>query len=480
MNLGEYAAYDGLGLAELVRSKEMRASELAGLAVEAVDRLNPSINAVIEVYRDRVTGADEGLDLHTPFAGVPFLMKDCGTAEAGQRQELGSRLAQGRVVEQEGYLAKRFRDAGLTILGRTTVPEMALASTTESVLTGQTRNPWNLDRSSGGSTGGGGAAVAAGIVPVAHGNDAGGSIRIPAALCGLVGLKPSRGRVTSGPGMDEHLFGMTQEFILSRTVRDTAAMLDAVGRPAVGDPFIIAAPARPYRHEVGVPPGRQRIALTTAAWHGGSTDREMVQAVEEIGRRCETMGHIVVEAAPTLDVGPYLEQVAILWASDLAYAVDAISEQMGRPVDENHLEHVVLEWYRIGKEITVSDLMGALGYLNRIRRQVGEFWERYDLLLTPTVAGPAVPLGVLHLDQELSFWEWMDLLYADASFTELFNITGHPAISLPLAWSCEGLPLGIQFVARFGDEATLIRLASAFEEAVPWRGRVPPAHASRV
>jgi amidase len=479
MNLREYAEYDGLGLAELIRRREVTAAELAGLAVEAVDRLNPKLNAVIEVYRDRVATADEHLDTDAPFAGVPFLMKDSGSAEAGQLQELGSRLAKGRVVDHEGYLAKRFRAAGLTILGRTTVPEMASTCTTETVLMGPTRNPWNLERSSGGSTGGGGAAVAAGIVPVAHGSDSGGSIRAPAALCGLVGLKPSRGRVTCGPGADEHLFGMTQEFILSRTVRDTAAMLDAVGKPAVGDPFIIVQPPRPYLEEVGAPLPPQRIAFTTRTWHGGATDPEIVQAVEDIAVRCQEMGHIVEEAAPDFDFDSYMENVAIIWASDLAPAIDAISQQMGRPVDADHLEHVMLEWYRIGKQITVADLMGALGYYNRIRRQVGELFERYDLLLTPSAAGAAMPLGVVHLDQDLTYWEWTKIFYSITSFTELFNITGQPAISLPLAWNSENLPLGIQFVARFGDETTLISLASVFEDAVPWKERVPPIYAGR-
>jgi amidase len=477
MNLEEYTKHDGLGLAELIREREVTASELARLAVAAVDALNPKLNAVIEVYRDRVVAADRRLNTDAPFAGVPFLMKDSGSAEAGQLQELGSRLAKGRVVHREDYLAKRFRAAGLTILGRTAIPEMALASTTESVLTGITRNPWNLALSTGGSTGGGAAAIAAGIVPVAHGSDRGGSVRAPAALCGLVGLKPSRGRVTCGPSADEEYFGMTQEFILSRTVRDTAAMLDAVGKPAVGDPFIIVQPSRPYLEEVKAPLPPKRIAFTTTSWHGGTTDPEMVQAVEDVVGRCEELGHIVEETAPVFDIEDYLREVSLMRAGMLANSVDAISEQMGRPIDAEHLEHVTLEWYRIGKQITVSDLMRALGYYNKIRRQVGEFFEQYDLLLTPSAAGPATPLGIVHLDQDISYWEWIEMLYAGASFTELFNITGQPAISLPLAWNSENLPLGVQFVARFGDEASLIRLAGAFEEVVPWKDRVPPVHA---
>lgn len=480
MDIKEYSQYDGLGLAELVRKREVSAKELATLALEGVTRLDPKINAVVETYEEGVADLDNGVDLEAQFAGVPFFIKDSGSAEAGQIQELGSRLAKGRVIRQEGFLARRFKDAGLSILGRTTVPEMASTCTTETVLNGKTRNPWNLELSSGGSTGGGGSVVSAGIAPLAHASDSGGSIRAPAALCALVGLKPSRGRITSGPGASEHLFGMTQEFVLSRTVRDTAAMLDAVGGPAVGDPFIIVQPSRPYLEEVGAHLDKQRIAFTTETWHGGETDPEMVEAVEEIARLCEDMGHIVKEAGPVFDFEPYMEKVAFIWGSDLTPAIDAISQEMGRPIDDEHLEHVMLEWYRIGKEMSVEDLLSAIEYYNKIRRQVGEFFEPYDLLLTPSAAGPAFPLGVVNLDQNLTYWEWTKIFYSITTFTELFNITGQPAISLPLAWTENELPLGIQFVAKFGQEDRLIRLASMFEEARPWRERIPPVHMSNL
>ena len=264
MKLQEYAQYDGLGLAELIRKKEVSATELAALALEAVAIVNPQINAVIEVYSQRVETADIGLNPAAPFAGVPFFIKDFGSAEAGQTQELGSRLAKGRLAERESYLTKRFKKAGLILLGRTTTPEFAQASTTESALTGATCNPWDLERTVGGSSGGAAAAVSTGILPMAHASDGGGSIRIPAAACGLVGLKPSRGRVTVGPDSDEGLFGMAQEFIVSRTVRDTAAMLDAVSQPAPGDPFTIIQPKRLYLQEVGTPQPSLHIAYTTA------------------------------------------------------------------------------------------------------------------------------------------------------------------------------------------------------------------------
>jgi len=256
MNLREYAQYDGLGLAELVRKKEVTPRELAELASQAVEKINPKINGVIETYTDRIESlGDEADNPDAPFAGVPFFLKDLGATEGGRKQEMGSRLAKGNVADHDSFLTQRFKEAGVSILGRTTTPELGFAPTTESILTGKTRNPWNLERIAGGSSGGSSASVAAGIVPISHASDGGGSIRIPAACCGLVGLKPSRGRVTWGPSLDEALNGMALEFAVSRTVRDTAAMLDAVCAPASGDPFIIIQPERPYIEEVGAPGG---------------------------------------------------------------------------------------------------------------------------------------------------------------------------------------------------------------------------------
>jgi len=479
MKLQEYVQYDGLGLAELIRKKEVSATELAALALEAVAKVNPLINAVIEVYSQRVETADNGLNPAAPFAGVPFFIKDFGSAEAGQTQELGSRLAKGRRAERESYLTQRFKKAGLILLGRTTTPEFAQASTTESALTGATCNPWDLERTVGGSSGGAAAAVATGILPMAHASDGGGSIRIPAAACGLVGLKPSRGRVTVGPDSDEGLFGMAQEFIVSRMVRDTAAMLDAVSQPAPGDPFTIIQPKRPYLQEVGTPQPSLRIAYTTGTWNRGVIDPEMAQAVQAVATRCEAMGHILEEAMPQFDVEGYLKAARDMWAVDLALLCDSVGRQTGRPINAEYVEPVNLDVYNYGKKLTLADLMDSLSALNRVRRQVGQFFERYDLFLTSALHGPAVPLGRIHTDQPISQWEWIAKTDAFSGNLELFNVTGQPAISLPLAQSQANLPLGIQFVAHSGDEATLIRLAGALEEAIPWKDRLPPVHASQ-
>jgi amidase len=313
MKLADYSSFDGVALAESVRKREVAPKELMHSFVEAVEKVNPRINAVIEVYLDRIEGLDDHAILTSPFAGVPFLMEDIGAHEGGRHQESGSRLMKGFVADKDSFLTELFKKAGLTLMGRTTTPEFALGISTESALTGATRNPWNLETMCGGSSGGSAASVAAGIVPIAHGSDNGGSIRIPASACGLVGLKPSRGRVTLGPDMGELWPGMLQEFILSRTVRDTALMLDMVSGPAPGDPFIITQPVRPYAQEANTPAERLRIAWTANSWQpSGFVDPEVVRCVEQVVSKCERAGHELIEASPVFDYEEYLKAMRSL------------------------------------------------------------------------------------------------------------------------------------------------------------------------
>jgi amidase len=478
MNLTDYARYDGLGLAELIRNKEVTARELAELALCGVQKINPQINAVIEVYQERVEKADELLSPAAPFGGVPFFLKDLGATEAGKLQEMGSRLAKGYIAATDAYLTTRFKQAGAIIYGRTTTPERGFAATTESILTGATRNPWDLNLIAGGSSGGSAAAVAAGIVPVAHASDGGGSIRIPAACCGVVGLKPSRGRVTAGPDADEGLFGLVQEFIVSRTVRDTAAMLDAVSRPAPGDPFIIVQPRQPYLKEINAPAGKLRIAFTAESWTGVEVNPEIAGSLKSIARMCEDMGHFVEAAKPQFDLEPYFAALGVLWNAFLGYTCDLLARKMDRPVDPHHLEPVTLKVYNNSRNISAADVISARAALNVTRRKVGEFFEKYDLLLTPTTAQLPVPIGTIHQNQDVALEDWYLGTAQFNAFTSLFNATGLPAISLPLCQSAAGLPLGIQFAAGFGQEDLLIRIAGAFEEALPWKDRKPAVHVS--
>ena len=478
MNLTEYTRYDGIGLADLIRKKEVTAKKLAELVLEAVQKINPTINAVIEVYDDRFDKANELLLPERPFSGVPFFLKDLGATEAGKPQGMGSRLAKGYVAGTDAYLTTRFKAAGAIIFGRTTTPELGLAATTESILTGATHNPWDLSRIAGGSSGGSAAAVATGILPVAHASDGGGSIRIPAACCGVLGLKPSRGRVTLGPDDDERLFGLVQEFVVSRTVRDTAAMLDAVSMPAPGDPYVIVQPRRPYLKEIGAPTGKLRIAFTAESWTGIEVNPEVADKIKDVARLCEVMGHLVEEAKPQFDLEPYFGALGVMWGSSLGFSCDRLAGIMNRPVDSQHLEPITLKIYENSRQYSAADVIAARAALNVTRRRVGEFFQNYDLLLTPTTAQLPVPIGTIHQDQDIPIGEWYYGTSQFNAFTNLGNATGLPAISLPLCQSADGLPIGAQFIAGFGEEALLMRVASAFEEALPWIDRRPPVHVS--
>jgi amidase len=481
MNLAEYSTCDGVALAELVRKREASPKELAHLFAEAVEKVNPRINAVIEVYFDRLEGLDDRVVPDSPFAGVPFLMKDIGAGEGGRVQDNGSRLMKGHIVDKDAYLTERFKKAGLTLLGRTTCPEFAMGISTESVLTGDTRNPWDLDKMVGGSSGGSAASVAAGISPVAHASDNGGSIRIPASACGLVGLKPSRGRVTSGPDFGEIWPGMLQEFVITRTVRDTAVMLDAVSAPAPGDPFVISQPARPYSREVGAPPGRLRIAWTADPWKPSTyVDSEVVHCVEQVVSECEKAGHEIVEASPVFDYEEFSDATCKAWAFGLYVGMDMFGATMGRKVSDETVEPVMLSYYKYSKGLAAADMFMTEFVLNKVRRNFGKFFETYDMLLTPTLTKLPEPLGKYSkMRTDVDYVGFMRLCDETKGFCSAANVTGQPAISLPLGHSRSGLPIGVQFIARFGEEGALIRLASSLEREMPWRDRIPSVHVSR-
>jgi amidase len=481
MNLEEYSSYDGVALADLVRKKEVSPKELVRLFVEAVEKINPKINAVIEVYNDRIEGMNESTISTGPLAGVPFLMKDIGAGEKGRIQESGSRLMTGHVSDKDSFLTTRFKKAGLTLLGRTTTPEFALGISTESVLTGETKNPWNLELMAGGSSGGSAASIAAGIVPIAHGSDNGGSIRIPASACGLVGLKPSRGRVTLGPDIGEMWPGMLQEFVLSRTVRDTALMLDLASEPAPGDPFIITQPTRPYAQEVNAPTEHLRIAWTTDSWQPSAlVDSEVVNCVEQVVSECEGMGHEVIETSPIFDYEEYLRATCIAWSFGLYAGMEIFAGMIGRKISEETLEPVMLSFYNYSKGLTAADMLMTEFVLNNFRRNFGEFFEQYDMLLTPTLVKLPEPIGkYTKMRTDIDYVGYMRLCDEVRIHPPAANVTGQPAISLPLGESKSGLPIGVQFMARFGEENTLIRLASSLEKEIPWHNRIPPVHVSR-
>ncbi len=470
MKLDEYAALDGMSIAELVRKGEISAAEAAGAAIEAIDAVNPQLNAVIESYPDRIN--QEPAD--GPLKGVPFLLKDLVAHEAGQTNELGSRLAKGMVAPNDTELTARFRRSGLNILGRTTTPEFGFNPAVEALLYGDTRNPWDLERSPGGSSGGSSAMVAARAVAIAHANDGGGSIRIPAACSGLVGMKPTRARNSLGPDVAEAIGGFAIEHVVTRTVRDSAAVLDATQGALAGDPYIIAPPSHPYLDDVTAKPKQYKIAMTSEAWSGDPVDGECAAAVHETARLLEDLGHVVIEDSPEVDYEPFIQATAKIWAAGETAWILAVAAATGRTPGPDTLETSILASYEAGMAMSAVEYLGALNDVNTACRAVGPFFDDYDMLLTPTCATPAWKLGVM--DANKPGWDlmsWTKYIFGYCPFTPLFNATGHPGVSLPLAMSKDGLPIGMQFVGQWGREDMLFQLSGQLEEARPWIDRKP-------
>lgn len=476
MRLDEYAAHDGLGLASLVRAKEVSSAELVSLALEAARALDPNLNAVVQTYPDRIDAAPAA----GPFTGVPTMVKDLFHGEPGWECGNGSRLCAGWLIEWPDEFTQRFHRAGLIPMGRTTTSEFGLLGTTETTAQGLTCSPWSAAHIAGGSSGGAGAVVGAGIVPIAGASDGGGSVRIPASACGVVGLKPSRGRVPWGPYASEPILGWAVHFVTTRSVRDCAAMLDVLSGPMPGDPFVIDRPADSFLAQLDAAPERLRIACWSQPWSGHAADPEVAAATEATARILADLGHEVVWDRPAFDFEPFLDAMTDIWSTTNAHTIDAMAARLGREVDESTVELPTLESVHYGRSMGSQRLLSALEHVNALARIVGDFFARYDVLLTPTLA--ALPARLGEYDAAAStpprelFASWAYL----ESFLPVFNATGQPAISLPLHQGAGGLPIGMQLVGRFGAEGLLLRLSSALAEALPWHGRVPPIHASRV
>lgn len=473
MKLSEYCNCDAMGLAQLVKNGEIQATELASLALQAIDILNPELNGVIETFpyqTENTTVANIiNSEEDSPFAGVPFLVKDLILHLEGHKNEMGSRLCEGLVAPHSTHLAERYNKAGLVTLGRTTTPEMGFCSTTESVFSGPTRNPWNTKLMSGGSSGGSAVMVAAGAVPAAHANDGGGSIRIPAACCGLVGLKPSRGRTPIGPDAGEGLNGLGIEHVVTRSLRDCAAILDVTEGPSPGDPYAIIRPERPYLSELGEKCEPLKIAFTSKAWSGSHVDAEIAERTKRIALKCADMGHHVEEASPTFDYSNFREATATFWCANIALWITQINEMTGRPINNDTLEATTLACHQYGLGLKATDMATAFGIMNMVSREVAGFFQRFDVLITPTTALLPQEIGTYNAnDPTLDAFGWTDHIFSIAPFTALFNMTGQPAISLPLSMSASGLPIGTQFVGRSGREDVLFRLSSELERAMPW------------
>jgi amidase len=475
----ELSRLDATAQAELVRSEEVSPVELVEAAIGRIEALNGELNAVIHPLFDKAREAAAGELRDGPFAGVPFLLKDLIAHSAGDPFCEGMRFLRdlGWTEDEDTELVTRFRRAGFVICGKTNTPELGILATTEPEAYGATHNPWDLSRSPGGSSGGSAAAVAAGMVPAAHGNDGGGSIRIPASACGVVGLKPSRGRTTLGPEFGDVNCGLVAEHVLCRSVRDTAAVLDAVHGPAPGDPYAAPPPSRPYLEEVGADPGSLRIGLRSAAPAGQfETHPDCVAAVEEAGRLLASLGHGVEESSPgSLDDPVYMERFIGRWATGIGFDLDYWARKTGQEVTPEDVEASTWALAEAARSLTAPDYLSALEYQQRSAREAASWWASgFDLLLTPTMGEPPTRLGEFAPDPENPTAPLLRSV-PPAGFTAYWNATGQPAISLPLQWSDDDLPIGVQLVAALGREDLLIRVAAQLEQARPWADRLPAA-----
>jgi Asp-tRNA(Asn)/Glu-tRNA(Gln) amidotransferase A subunit family amidase len=468
----DYEDYDAIGLAALVREGEITPTTLLDAAIERFEKRNPALNAVVIPMLEYARGAVAAGLPDGPFRGVPFLLKDLHASIPGVRTTYGSELFAENVPEVESELVTRYRKAGLVTFGKTHSPELGLTTTSESRLFGQTANPWNRERTAGGSSGGAAAAVAAGIVPVAHATDGGGSIRVPASCCGLFGLKPTRGRTPMGPEVGEGWSGMSAQHAVSRSVRDSAALLDASHGPDLGAPYAAQPPERPFLDEVGASPGALRIALQTETWNGSPTDPQCREAAEDAARLCESLGHHVEPARFEIDLEPYREATSTIIGASVRATIEDRARALGREVSAEDVEPGTWLVGAGGAAKDAPAYVRAIKTIHATGRKLAGFLERYDLVLTPTLATPPVELGRLSLSNP-NPGESLGALFQTVGFTQLANATGNPAMSVPLYWDGDGLPIGAQFMARMNDEATLFRLATQLEEARPWFSRRP-------
>ncbi len=474
LTFDEYRRHDALALAQRVAAGETTAEELLDVAIARAEAVQPALNALSQRHHDEARAAIRAGLPPGPLRGVPFLLKDVSVQLAGTVTSNSCKLFADSVAAVDSTLVERYKRAGLVIFGKTNTPEMGLAASTETALNGTTRNPWNPARSSGGSSGGAGAAVAAGIVPAAQGSDGGGSIRIPASCCGLFGLKPTRARTPLGPLVGESWGSMGVVHVLTRSVRDSAALLDATQGAAPGDPYAAPAVARPYLEEVGADPGRLRVALQLRPLSGSPVDAECVAAATAAASLLSQMGHIVEEAQPPGDAGELGTASWALVATGVAATLRRRAAALGRTLKEDDVEPVTWRAVRHADTLSALDHAAALFTIQQHGRRMAEFHERYDILLSPTLGQVPVELGPQRMSNT-DLDAYTAALMRFTPFCNLFNMSGQPSMSVPLHWSADGLPVGVMFSAAFGREDLLLRLAGRLEEARPWFERVPPA-----
>ncbi len=472
MTPASYCECDGLGLAELVRRKQASPAELLDWAIANAAAINPKLNCLahthyVEARAQIAAGLSPGA-----FHGVPFIIKDLGIELAGTVTSAGSSAFFGRVAPCDSEIASRYKRAGLVIFAKSTSPELGLTYTTESKAFGATRNPWNLQRSAGGSSGGAAAAVAGGIVPMAHASDGGGSIRVPASCTGLFGLKPSRGRMPSGPTLTERWFGLATSHAVTRSVRDSAALLDATCGIELGSRYSAPPPDGGFLAEMHRPPEKLRVAFMLRTWSGSPLDPDCKAATLAAARLCETLGHHVEEATPSIDAETLSRGFATVIVTSVAQTLRDRGFERGTPVAPEEIETMTRIYADQGSNATALMLADANAAFQVAAVRMANFLTRFDLLLTPTLARPPAKLGILGLSPA-DLGVYGQELASYSPFTSLANMTGQPSMSVPLHWSAEGLPVGAMFTGRYGEEATLLRLAAQLEKAQPWMHKRP-------
>lgn len=473
MSIAQYSNYDGLGLAELVRKKEVSAPELLEAAIERAEKHNPKLNAIVYKAYDQAREAAKSLSAAGPFQGVPFLIKDLTLQVAGMKRSDGTFFKSDEPDAHDDLLTQRFKQAGLVIFGKTNTPEYGITGTTESARLKPCRNPWNTEHITGGSSGGAAASVAAGIVPLANASDGMGSIRIPAACCGLVGMKVTQYRTPMGPNHDTDIgHGYAVHHVVSRTVRDSAAMLDCIDMPEVDSPYHMPPKSKPYLQEVTAPAGRLRIRFTDETPSGHPVDPEIASALRNVAKQLEALGHIVEEKGLGINYRKlYAASTAVLGAN-FAYSMRERVRKMGREPRQEELEPLTWRNWKGGDHVPGHEAMRGWQTMKAMTREIFREFTQFDVLLTPVLSTPVPKVGFI--DPVRLEPREVDKRQAQTfGFTPPFNMTGQPSLSLPLAHSANGLPIGMMFTGRWGDEATLYRLASQLEQAHPWIGRKP-------
>ncbi len=468
----DFSFLDATAMAELVRKKEVQPFELVEAAIERIEHLNPVLNAVVTPMYDQAYDTAKGELPDGLFTGVPFLLKDALAAFSGVRMSAGAEIMRDYVPKHDSELVARHKRAGLIVLGKTNTPEFGLLPTTEPRLFGPTKNPWDTNLTPGGSSGGSAAAVAAGLVAMAHGNDGGGSIRNPASMCGVFGLKPTRARNPLGPGFGDVAGGIVVEHALTRSVRDSAALLDATSGPDIGDPYWAPLPKRPFIQEIGADPGKLRIAFSTKPINDAPVHDDCVAAVLDAAKLCNDLGHEVIEDTPQIQKELLIESFINLWSAMCASSIEGAAFVTGKAPTPDLFEIQTWALYERGKKLSAVNYLMTINMLQRISRKVARFFVKYDILLTPTLAQPPFQLGTIISSQENPM-NGIEQSEKFTPFTPICNITGQPAMSIPLYWNDDTLPIGTHFIGRFGDEATLFRLASQLESARPWIHRKP-------